>query len=125
MGTARRPRVLVVEDEAVIRWDLAAMLAMSGFEVRQASSAAAAIDILESDREISVVFTDIQMPGAMDGLELARCVRKRWPPTIIVITSGNVVDPTSMPVGSELLAKPYDSGALSAILNRIEAQLGG
>jgi DNA-binding LytR/AlgR family response regulator len=64
-----------------------------------------------------VVFTDVQMPGTMDGLELARYVRKRWPPTIIVIASGKVAPkPDEMPDDVSFLAKPYEEAKLSRIL---------
>lgn len=90
--------VLVVEDETLIRLDLVQKLEDAGLDVCEAASAAEAIDILEHHPEIRVVFTDIQMPGTMDGLELARYVRKRWPPTIVVISSGKVAPkPVEMP----------------------------
>jgi len=80
--------VLIVEDEFLLRMDAVDMIAAAGFEVVEAGDADEAIDILESRRDITVVFTDIQMPGSMDGLKLARAVRGRWPPTKIVATSG-------------------------------------
>lgn len=74
--------ILVVEDEALVRMDLVSTLEDAGFTAFEASSPKEAIDILEQHSEIRVVFTDIQMPGTMDGLELAHYVRKRWPTTI-------------------------------------------
>ena len=87
---ARRPVVLIVEDELLLRINAADMIAAAGFEVVEAANADDAIEILESRRDITVVFTDIQMPGSMDGLKLARAVRGRWPPIKIVATSGLV-----------------------------------
>jgi CheY-like chemotaxis protein len=75
---ARRPVVLIVEDEFLLRMDAVDMIAAAGFEVVEAANADQAIDIMESRRDITVVFTDIQMPGSMDGLKLARAVRGRW-----------------------------------------------
>ena len=86
----RRPVVLLVEDELLLRMDATAMVAEAGFEVVEAGDADEAIAILESRRDIGIVFTDIQMPGSMDGLKLAHAIRGRWPPIRIVATSGLV-----------------------------------
>ncbi len=84
---ARRPVVLIVEDEFLLRMDAAEAIAAAGFEVIEAVNADQAIEVLEARRDITVVFTDIQMPGSMDGLKLARAVRGRWPPIKIIATS--------------------------------------
>jgi CheY-like chemotaxis protein len=75
----------------LLRLDSAETIEHAGFEVVQAANADEAIAILEARPEIRVVFTDIQMPGSMDGLKLARFVRDRWPPIKIIATSGRVV----------------------------------
>jgi len=85
-----KPVVLIVEDEFLLRMDSAAVMEEAGFEVVQAANADEAIAILGMRSDIGVVFTDIQMPGSMDGLKLARFVRDRWPPIKIVATSGLV-----------------------------------
>jgi CheY-like chemotaxis protein len=85
--TAKRPVVLVVEDDFSIRMNAAEMIAEAGFNVVGAKSADEAIVILEDRFDITVVFTDIQMPGSMDGLRLAAAIRGRWPPITIVATS--------------------------------------
>lgn len=72
--------VLVVEDEFLLRMNAVEMIEDAGFEVVQAGNADEAIAILESRFDICVVFTDIQMPGSMDGLKLAAAVRGSWPP---------------------------------------------
>ena len=87
---SKRPVVLIVEGEFLFRMDAVDMIAAAGFEVVEAGNADQAIEVLESRRDITVVFTDIQMPGSMDGLKLARAVRGRWPPIKIVATSGRV-----------------------------------
>ena len=74
-ATTRRPVVLVVEDEFVIRMHTADMIEEAGFEVVEASNADEAVVILEARLDIAVVFTDIQMPGSMNGLKLATVVR--------------------------------------------------
>jgi CheY-like chemotaxis protein len=104
----RRPVVLVVEDEFLIRLNAAEMIEEAGFEVVEASNADEAVAILEARLDIAVVFTDIQMPGTMDGLKLARAVRDRWPPIHIVATSGLVdVREGDLPEGGLFLPKPY------------------
>jgi len=90
LSLPRRPVVLLVEDELLLRMDAAAMVAEAGFEVVEAGDADEAIVILESRRDIRIVFTDIQIPGSMDGLKLANAIRGRWPPIRIVATSGLV-----------------------------------
>src|ERR1700753_1945496 len=80
--------VLIVEDEFLVRMDARQIIESAGFNVIEAGNADEAISILERRPEIRVVFTDIQMPGSMDGLKLAAAVRGRWPPIKIVATSG-------------------------------------
>jgi CheY-like chemotaxis protein len=85
-----RPVVLVVEDDFLIRMNAAGMIEDAGFDAVEAANADEAIVILEARLDIRVVFTDIQMPGSMDGLKLAAAIRGRWPPIKIVATSGLV-----------------------------------
>lgn len=77
--------VLVVEDETFTRLNIVGQLEDMGFTVLEAENADAAIEILEQRDDIRLVFTDVEMPGTMDGIQLARFVRERWPPTAIVI----------------------------------------
>ena len=114
------PVVLIVEDEFLLRMDLAEMIEEAGFEVVQAANADEAIVILRMRSDIRVVFTDIQMPGSMDGLKLARFVRDRWPPIKIVATSGRVaVDDGDLPDGGVFLPKPYRSAQVVATLRAL------
>src|SRR6266436_304456 len=114
---SERPVVLIVEDEFLLRMDAVGIIAEAGFEVVEAANADQAIDILEARRDITVVFTDIQMPGSMDGLKLARAVRGRWPPIKIVATSGHVgVRETDLPEGGRFLPKPYSSTEVTGVL---------
>jgi CheY-like chemotaxis protein len=116
--------ILVVEDEALVRMDLVSTLEDAGFTTFEASSPKEAIDILERHSEIRVIFTDIQMPGTMDGLELAHYVRKRWPPTIIIISSGKISPKADeMPGDVVFLAKPYEQPKLTSILTDITGKL--
>src|SRR5258705_13509500 len=105
---SRGPVVLIVEDEFLLRMDAVDMIAAAGFEAVEAANADEAIKILEARRDITVVFTDIQIPGSMDGLKLARAVRGRWPPIKIVATSGRVnIRIDDLPEGGRFLPKPY------------------
>lgn len=115
---------LVVEDEAFLRFTLAQTLQEAGFITHEAADVAEAIRVLESNSDIRVVFTDIQMPGSMDGLALSHYVRKRWPPTIIVVTSGRCT-PTKdeMASGAMFLAKPFAPDRLDKVLAAIQHQL--
>lgn len=103
-----RIAVLVVEDEALIRMDMAGQLEDEGFTVFEAGNADQAIEILQAEPSIRLMFTDIDMPGSMDGLKLAAAVRNRWPPIKIIVTSGHrVVEITDLPDGSVFFSKPY------------------
>ena len=111
------PVILIVEDEFLLRLDSAETIGNAGFEVVQAANADEAIAILKSRPDIRVVFTDIQMPGSMDGLKLARFVRDRWPPIKTIATSGRVVaGDDDLPAGSLFLPKPYRGAELVAAL---------
>jgi CheY-like chemotaxis protein len=121
LSTAGRPVVLIVEDEFLLRMNAVDMIKAAGFEVVEAANADEAIGILET-RDITVVFTDIQMPGSMDGLKLARAVRGRWPPIKIVATSGHVdVAETDLPEGGRFLPKPYSPNQIAGLLRELTA----
>ena len=110
LTAAKRPVVLIVEDEFLLRMNAVEMIEEAGFEVFEAGNADEAIAILESRLDIRVVFTDIQMPGAMDGLKLAAAVRSRWPPIKIIATSGYcAIREGDLPKGGVFLSKPYTS----------------
>jgi CheY-like chemotaxis protein len=120
LAESERPVVLIVEDDFLLRMDAADMIAAAGFEAVEAGNADQAIEILEARRDISVVFTDIQMPGSMDGLKLARAVRGRWPPIKIVATSGRVnVTEIDLPEGGRFLPKPYGPREITGVLREL------
>jgi CheY-like chemotaxis protein len=103
-----RVSVLVVEDEALVRMDIVSHLEDAGFLVLEAANADQAIAMLDASPDIRLLFTDIDMPGTMDGLKLAAAVRDRWPPVKIIVTSGNrLLDDTDLPDGSVFFSKPY------------------
>lgn len=114
--------ILIVDDEALIRFDLVDFFEDAGWRVFDAASAEEAIAILDQHQEVRVVLTDVQMPGSMDGLKLAHYVRERFPPTVLYIVSGNVpLGPADLPARATFLPKPFDHRRL---LRQIETHLG-
>jgi len=108
ISVPRPPVVLVVEDDFLLRMDAVDIVRNAGFEAIEAANADQAIAIIEADPDIHIVFTDVQMPGTMDGLRLARFIRDRWPPIKIVATSGRLrVAQEDLPKGSIFVPKPY------------------
>jgi two-component system, response regulator PdtaR len=101
--------VLVAEDEELVRLVIVDAMEDEGFKVMQAEHAEAALDVLQIHAErIHVLFTDIQMPGVMDGLALARHTAERWPNIALLVTSARPRPHQSkLPQKSRFLAKPY------------------
>lgn len=93
--------ILVVEDEALIRLYVADYLKDSGFKVVEAADGTTALEILQSDERVDLVFTDITLPGVTDGLALAQWVRRRKPGLPVILTSGKVT-----PEGARELGNP-------------------
>lgn len=114
--------VLVVEDEALIRFTIVDELEAAGFLVFEAASADIAISILEEHPQIRLIFTDVDMPGTMDGLKLAAFVRDRWPPIKIIVTSGRITpEPSALPLGVPFLTKPYEFDRVISAIREIIA----
>jgi two-component system, response regulator PdtaR len=109
-----KPRcvVLIVEDEPFVRLTGADILTEAGFEVLEAGNADEALRILEATPEVRVVFSDVEMPGSLDGLGLARHICQRWPSTGIVLTSGYRIRAEAIPREGRFLPKPYGGPAL-------------
>ena len=116
-----QPLILIVEDDDVTRMDAAVMVREAGYRVLEAANADDAIAFLESNLPIAVMFTDIEMPGSIDGQRLAHAVRDRWPPIHIVATSGHFDLPSFgvLPDGAWFLPKPYLHAAVTRTLNDI------
>jgi CheY-like chemotaxis protein len=111
--------VLVVDDEALVRMNAVDMIEEAGHEVVEAASADEALQILARRPDIEIVFSDVSMPGSMDGLRLLQVIRDRWPPIRLVLTSGKALPAgASIPVGSVFLPKPYAYGDLVGALVR-------
>ena len=114
------PVILVVDDEPIIRLDAVAIIEDAGFAAFEAADAEEALEIMAAHPDVSVLFTDINMPGPFDGLELARRVHEGWPMVQLVITSGRVVpNPEEIPDHGHFVAKPYQTTAVIALLRSI------
>ncbi|MFZ3584975.1 response regulator [Loktanella sp. DJP18] len=111
---------MIVEDEFLIRMDAVDMICNAGFKTYEASSADQAIQLMDQHRDIGILFTDIDMPGSMDGLKLAAYVRDRWPPVVIIVASGaSGVDHMMLPTGASFFSKPYQTSLISQTLRDI------
>jgi CheY-like chemotaxis protein len=117
MTTDNPHAVLVVEDEALLLISIADDLREAGYVVYEASNADQGIVLLEKHSSIRFLFTDIDMPGSMDGLKLSAYVKNRWPPIKILITSGkHFPDKHTLP--GVFIPKPY---VASVVINNIKA----
>jgi CheY-like chemotaxis protein len=107
--------VLVVEDELLLRMRAVDMVEDAGFTSVEAVDADEAVGILESRSDISLLFTDIQMPGSMDGLKLAHAVHQRWPSIKIILVSGQLELPDlDIPLDSRFFGKPLEGKVMIA-----------
>src|SRR3984885_6413334 len=115
--------VLIVEDESLIRMGAISPIEDAGFIVYEAASADEAISLLERHREIRLIFTDIHMPGSMDGLKLAHYVRGRWPPVKIIVTSGQMkARGEDLPAGAVFIGKPYQAEDIALQVSKMLAE---
>lgn len=99
--------ILLVEDEPIVRELGVSALEGAGYGVIVAGNAADAMKALEAGAQVHLVFTDIQMPGEFDGLELAHRVNDRWPAIHLLIASGRELGDRQMPAKGRFLSKPY------------------
>ncbi len=114
--------VLVVEDDMLIRMGAVDIVLSAGYEALEASDADEAIRILESRFDVDLVFTDVQMPGTMDGIKLSHYIRERWPPVKLLVASGNaILEESLLPAGTRFFAKPYDDHAIADAMARLLA----
>jgi two-component system, response regulator PdtaR len=109
--------VLVVEDDFLSRLHAVNLVEDAGYIAVEASNADQAITILEARKDIRIVFTDINMPGSMDGLKLSHAIRKRWPPIELILTSGHFdLSDNDIPERRRFFSKPYrDEEIISAL----------
>ncbi|WP_312795800.1 response regulator [Tianweitania sp.] len=114
MGNAAdKPTALIVDDEALLRMHAAEVLEENGYTVLEAATADEALQILATTSDVKLLFTDIEMPGKLDGLELARRVHDRWPHILLVVTSGRLrPGDEELPEPGCFIAKPYKEAEL-------------
>jgi CheY-like chemotaxis protein len=114
--------VLVVEDDMLLRMRAVDMVEDAGYICVEARDADEAVAILESRSDIALLFTDIQMPGSMDGLGLAHSVHDRWPPIKIILVSGQLkLASIDIPVNSRFFGKPLEAKVMIA---QIQSMIG-
>lgn len=112
--------VLVVEDEPIIRLDIAEELRRLGHQVIETVNADEAMTVLRSTARIDVVVTDVRMPGKLDGLDLARTVRQERPGVLIVVMSGHLTALAEHKQIMDLLvSKPTPSDQLARTITRL------
>ena len=116
------PVVLVVEDDCLLRLIAIDVVGDAGFVAIEAANADEAILVLESRADIAVIFTDVDMPGTMDGLKLSHAVRHRWPPIKIIIVSGKTpFNDADLPPETRFFSKPYSVPGLTSELRSLVA----
>jgi two-component system, response regulator PdtaR len=116
------PVVLVVEDDPLLRMLAVEVVEEAGFLAIEAQNADEAVVLLESRTDITLLFTDINMPGSMDGLKLAYAVRDRWPPIKIMVVSGKQrLQSSDLPSNSCFVGKPYQA---SALVDELRSMIG-
>jgi two-component system, response regulator PdtaR len=114
--------VLVVEDDPIVRLLAVDIINDAGFDAIEAGDADEAVLILESRTDIRIVFTDVEMPGSMDGIKLAQAIRGRWPPIELILTSGHCrIRPEDIPAGGRFFGKPYHPDDLTQALHQLAA----
>ena len=114
--------VLVVEDEFISRLHAVSLVEEAGYKAVEASNAEEAIAVLEARKDIRIVFTDIDMPGTMDGLKLAHAIRTRWPPIELIVTSGHFhLSDDDMPERGQFFPKPYGDREIISALRHFAA----
>ena len=117
-------KVLIVDDSKLARMAVGKVLGglCPDWTCAEAANADEAIAILEARRDITIVFTDVQMPGSMDGLRLAAAIRGRWPPIKIIATSGNInIGARDLPQGGCFVPKPYTCAEIVDTINAFAA----
>ena len=114
--------MLVVEDDELLRWSTMIVLQDSGYSVLEASDAGEALTTLEQRADVRIIFTDVQMPGAIDGVRLAHLVSQRWPLLKIIVTSGRMrLHQDDLPKGGVYLMKPYSATELTTAVYEVRA----
>ena len=113
------PTILVVEDDGLVRQVSAEELIDAGSQVLEAANAEEAIAIFESGVGVALLFTDINMPGELDGLDLARLVHDRWPRVQLLVTSGKASDLDDLPDDGRFISKPYSLRHMRSVVEQL------
>ena len=117
--------VLVVEDEMLLRMRAVDMVEDAGYTSVEAVDADEAVAILEARADVALLFTDIQMPGSMDGLGLAHAVHERWPPIKIILVSGQLKPANiEIPANSRFFGKPLEAKVMIALIALMQSMIG-
>jgi two-component system, response regulator PdtaR len=117
-----RVTVLVVEDETLLRVYASDFLEDAGFKVFEAMSADEAVEILQVRLDVRVVMTDVALPGAMSGFDLARMVRERWPGVGIIAISGPEGPLLGeLPADVPFITKPYAPATIVSLIRQMAA----
>lgn len=117
----RRPTALVVDDDAVLRMDVAELLENAGFRTLEAEDGDAALSVLEQHHlDVALLFSDVEMPGSRDGFALAREVAVKWPYISIVIASGRLrPGDGDLPEGARFIGKPFSAETVHGHLREV------
>jgi CheY-like chemotaxis protein len=119
-------KILIVDDEPLIRLGLLSLAADWGYEALEAGNADEAIAAIERNPEVRLVMTDVDMPGSMDGIRLAHFVRHRWPPIKLVVISGKLaVNASELPEGARFFGKPYQEHKVREAIAELLLEGGG
>lgn len=119
-----RTAILIVEDEVLIRMAAVEIAEAAGLAAIEAGNADEAIAILDARKDIRIVFTDIEMPGSMDGIKLAHYIAKRWPPILLVVASGRaIVAESELPSSARFFPKPFDEHLIGETLQEMARSL--
>ncbi|WP_262027089.1 response regulator [Microvirga sp. Mcv34] len=117
-----RPVILLVEDEPLLRFFVSDVLEEAGFEVIETGNAEEALTWLEVRDDVRVIFTDIQMPGSLNGLDLISCAHQRWPEVLVLVVSGGIrPSAAELPEGGRFVAKPYEESLVLGHLREMVA----
>lgn len=116
--SSTHPLVLIVEDEPLVREIASAAIQDAGFEVVEAANAQDAVNLLQTRSDVGVLFTDVDMPGKLDGLALANLVHAQWPAIRLVVTSGRSLT-GPVPDEGRFVAKPYSLQHLADTLTSV------
>ena len=118
--------VLIVEDDTDLRALTKTILEESELEIIECESAEAALaTMLLRGRDVAMIFADIRLSGEMDGINLAREVKMRWPHLIVLLTSGNAGEHLDLPPGVEYIAKPWQLADVLTAAERARSSPGG